>query len=175
MKMKNMPQIIDLTGHLFGRLKVLECAGRYNRRTYWICRCECGCVGKYEGGNLQQGFTTKCRLCRYKFFKRKEAKKLRHQGQSQTIKEWSEELDLAISTIQSRLSRGHSVKKVLFAGQLPPSQGRRITFRGETKSLRQWAQSLSISIQALKMRLNNWTETDALTLPNTRLQRNVTK
>lgn len=164
-----MPQIIDLAGHLFGRLTVVEFAGRYNRRTYWNCRCECGFVGRYEGGNLQQGFTTKCKHCRYKFFKWKEVKKLRHQGQSQTIKEWSEELDLSISTIQSRLSRGHPVKKALFAGQLPqPPQGQRITFCGETKSLRQWAQSLDISRQALKMRLKNWTKTDALTRSNTR-------
>lgn len=163
-----MSQIIDLTGHLFGRLTVLECVGRRNRRTYWTCQCECGYVGEYDGGNLQQGFTTKCRLCRYKFFKRKEVKKLQHQGQSQTIKEWSEELGLSVSTIQSRLSRGCPVKKALFAGQLPqPTQGRRITFRGETKSLRQWAQSLDISRQALKMRLKNWVKIDALTRPST--------
>lgn len=164
-----MSQIIDLTGHLFGQLTVLEFVVRRNRKTYWTCLCECGYVGEYEGGNLQQGFTTKCKLCRYKFFKRKKAKKLQHQGRSQTIKEWSKELGLSVSTIQSRLSRGHPVNKVLFVGQLPqPPQGQRITFRGETKSLRQWAQSLDISRQALKTRLKNWVKIDALTRPNTR-------
>jgi hypothetical protein len=85
-----------------------------------------------------------------------------------TIREWSMELGLPISTIQSRISRGHPMKKVFFPGQLPqPPQGRTITFRGVTRPIRAWADDLEITIQALKMRLDNWTKTEALTRPNT--------
>ena len=162
------PNLIDITGRRFGRLLVIGLAGRFNRRTHWDCRCDCGSIYRYQGGNLQQGFTTQCKHCRYKYFKRREGKKYRYKGESKTIREWSIELGLPISTIQSRIIRGHPMRKVFFPGQLPrPPQGRKITFRGVTKSIREWAADLDISIQALKMRLNNWTRTEALTRPNT--------
>jgi hypothetical protein len=171
-----MPQIIDLTSQLFGRLTVTDFAGRRNRRTYWICRCECGHIGEYEGGNLQQGFTTKCKNCRYKFCKKREGKKLRHQGKTRTIEEWADEIGVSARTIYCRAHRGNPISRVLFPGTLEqPIQGRIITFRGETKTVRQWAASLGISVQALKMRLKNWTKTRALTAPNTWSNNGTTK
>jgi len=167
-----MPQVIDLVGRIFGRLTVIEYAGRYKRRTRWQCRCDCGNISRYDGGNLQQGATTKCKQCRYKFFDRashrRRSIKLRYKGRTQTIKEWSKELDLPVSTIRSRYDHGHPPRKILSTDLLPqPPQGTMITFRGVTLPLKQWADKLGISRQALKRRLVNWPKREALTRPNT--------
>jgi len=37
-----MPPLIDLTGQRFGRLLVLKRAGSKNKRTTWLCQCDCG-------------------------------------------------------------------------------------------------------------------------------------
>lgn len=55
----------DLTGEKFGRLSVLEFAGRRrtkggeSKRT-WMCLCECGTKTTVDAGNLVRGATTSC-------------------------------------------------------------------------------------------------------------------
>lgn len=50
----------DLTGQRFGRLTVLEFAGRKNRHRYWKCRCSCGAVKIIEGSHLKCGKAKSC-------------------------------------------------------------------------------------------------------------------
>lgn len=55
-----MPAFIDLTGHSYGRLKVLvrvENRGRFPR---WLCRCTCGNTAVVGAGDLRSGHTTSC-------------------------------------------------------------------------------------------------------------------
>jgi len=55
-------KVWNLTGMIFGRLKVLErsdkkCVGR---NLYWICVCECGTIKHVCGNNLLLGNTKSC-------------------------------------------------------------------------------------------------------------------
>lgn len=57
-----MPRkMIDLTGRKFGRLTVIENAGRDRHRcVLWRCRCECGCETIVTSSHLISGFTKSC-------------------------------------------------------------------------------------------------------------------
>lgn len=56
-----MSKIIDLTGQRFGRLTALSRAENSNdRRTRWICRCDCGNEVTVIGRNLRSGATKSC-------------------------------------------------------------------------------------------------------------------
>ena len=61
----DMPKIRDLTNEIFGRLRVLEFAGRRrtaggeSKRT-WLCVCECGNEKVVDTGALTTGNTTSC-------------------------------------------------------------------------------------------------------------------
>ncbi len=55
-----MPNFIDLTERRFGRLLVLQRAPNVNKRTYWLCRCDCGKSAIVFSGSLSRGFTQSC-------------------------------------------------------------------------------------------------------------------
>lgn len=51
----------DLTGQRFGKLLVLECAGKPDgRRYYWKCQCDCGNIKIVAGASLTSGNTKSC-------------------------------------------------------------------------------------------------------------------
>ncbi len=52
--------LIDLTGQRFGRLTVLQRAETINKRTRWLCRCDCGEEIIVEAYNLKTGHTQSC-------------------------------------------------------------------------------------------------------------------
>lgn len=59
----NMPKFIDLTGRKFGRLTVIECAGKNKHNQYqWLCECDCEKHTRkvVSGGNLKQGYVRSC-------------------------------------------------------------------------------------------------------------------
>ena len=57
----NVKQIKDLTGQVFGRLIVLEDAGRTKKgAVIWRCQCECGTIKDIKSGSLQSGNTQSC-------------------------------------------------------------------------------------------------------------------
>ena len=57
-----MPKKIDLTGHRFGRLVVLEKTNRQNSQgaQYWKCQCDCGNIVEVITASLNNGHTTSC-------------------------------------------------------------------------------------------------------------------
>lgn len=56
-----MPKFIDMTGWRFGRLFVIEEAGRNKHgRVIWKCICDCGNEKIVEGQSLRTGFTRSC-------------------------------------------------------------------------------------------------------------------
>ena len=56
-----MGKRIDLTGHKFGRLTVLDFYGSDKRReSIWRCQCECGNITNVLGSNLRKGYTKSC-------------------------------------------------------------------------------------------------------------------
>ena len=56
-----MPKKIDLAGQLFGRLTVIEEAGRNKwGKVKWMCRCSCGNYVVVDSGSLRSGNTKSC-------------------------------------------------------------------------------------------------------------------
>lgn len=54
-------QTIDLTGQRFGRLVVLEYAGKDKHRAFlWLCRCDCGEIKVVRASGLRTGHTKSC-------------------------------------------------------------------------------------------------------------------
>jgi len=58
-------QLMDLTGKTFGRLTVIGYAGRLQtekpqRRTMWLCRCQCGTEKAIYASSLVRGLTQSC-------------------------------------------------------------------------------------------------------------------
>lgn len=56
------PRFIDMNGRRFGRLTVVDIAGRQGTQNflYWRCRCECGNVRDVLGTSLRAGLTKSC-------------------------------------------------------------------------------------------------------------------
>jgi hypothetical protein len=55
-----MPKLIDLTGSVYGRLKVISRAKLDKLKPYWKCICECGNEFITSGLNLRCGDTQSC-------------------------------------------------------------------------------------------------------------------
>lgn len=56
-----MPNKLELAGQRFGRLVVLEEAGKDGHRAYmWSCRCDCGETSTVRGSLLKQGRVRSC-------------------------------------------------------------------------------------------------------------------
>jgi len=54
-------RFIDLTGHKYGRLTVLEYQGKRETGGHrWLCKCECGNTKITYGGSLRNGTTQSC-------------------------------------------------------------------------------------------------------------------
>lgn len=51
---------INLIGQRFGRLVVIGEAPRRNKKTYWLCRCDCGIEREFWAGSLRNGITRSC-------------------------------------------------------------------------------------------------------------------
>jgi hypothetical protein len=53
-------KFIDLTGKRFGKLVVIEFSHIARKRTYWLCRCDCGNTTVVVGYSLKNGDTKSC-------------------------------------------------------------------------------------------------------------------
>ena len=61
-----VPRLVDLTGHKFNRLTVLERADDYTspkgyKATKWVCECTCGKIVEVRSCDLRAGKTQSCR------------------------------------------------------------------------------------------------------------------
>lgn len=50
----------DLTGNKYGKLTVINRAANRGRRTYWLCKCECGNTKEVRGDHLTSGKINSC-------------------------------------------------------------------------------------------------------------------
>ena len=55
-----MAKAIDLTGQVFGKLKVIRRIGSKKENALWECLCECGSKCEVTGYNLRSGKTKSC-------------------------------------------------------------------------------------------------------------------
>lgn len=53
-------RFVDLSGKTFGRLLVHNLSAKIDKRTRWVCICECGLESIVQAGNLASGHTTSC-------------------------------------------------------------------------------------------------------------------
>lgn len=53
-------KVIDLVGQQFARLTVLSRAGSQNKKSTWLCRCQCGKEVVVKSDNLKNGNTKSC-------------------------------------------------------------------------------------------------------------------
>lgn len=52
--------MIDISGKIFSRLKVIKFDAIKKRKTYWVCECECGNIVSYRGDLLKNGRRKSC-------------------------------------------------------------------------------------------------------------------
>jgi hypothetical protein len=58
---KPSPRRLDLIGQKFNRLTVIEFDGlNQNKKTKWLCRCECGNITTVVGSQIKNGNTLSC-------------------------------------------------------------------------------------------------------------------
>lgn len=55
-----MGKLIDISGQRFGMLVVFNREESINKRTMWLCRCDCGNEVVVESYNLRSGHTQSC-------------------------------------------------------------------------------------------------------------------
>lgn len=55
-----MPNEIDITGKKFNRWTVIKRVHVYPRRTFWLCRCDCGTERPVEGKHVRYGTSKSC-------------------------------------------------------------------------------------------------------------------
>lgn len=61
----------DRTGDIYGRLTVVEHAGRDHRKKHlWLCKCECGNEKVVVGDNLSSGRSKSCGCLKIEFLSR---------------------------------------------------------------------------------------------------------
>jgi hypothetical protein len=53
-------QVKNLTGQKFGRLLVIKYIKTINKRSYWLCKCDCGNEKEVIGNYLSSGRTKSC-------------------------------------------------------------------------------------------------------------------
>lgn len=101
-----------------------------------------------------------------------QGKRIVHNGQSLTIRQWSDLLGISYSTIAGRLRLGLPVEKVL-AISLRPVRAEKVTTKhllehdGMRLTVCGWAKHIGIANSTLYRRLKNgWSLSDALSLPN---------
>ena len=60
-----MPVALDLTNQRFGNLTAIEKAPSRNKKTYWLCRCDCGNVKEVQTSHLKSGSIKTCGECEF--------------------------------------------------------------------------------------------------------------
>lgn len=55
-----MPKALDLTGQRFGKLIAIQKLPSRNKKTYWLCQCDCGKQTEVQTCHLVDGSTTSC-------------------------------------------------------------------------------------------------------------------
>lgn len=80
-----MPKLIDLTGVRFGRLVIIKRDATKNKRTHWLCECDCGTIKSIGAQNLKHP-NPKCRVSSCGCYQREQARRFATiHGQSQSV------------------------------------------------------------------------------------------
>lgn len=55
-----MSRVIDLAGHIYGRLRVVRRVGSLRNKSLWRCECSCGQSIDVDSNSLREGHTRSC-------------------------------------------------------------------------------------------------------------------
>ena len=77
-----------------------------------------------------------------------------YQGRTQTLTAWCGDLNLPISTIESRIKRGWTPEKAFTKPIGKNAKGIQVTYKGKTQNLSQWATELDVNVRKLIWRIN---------------------
>lgn len=100
----------DLTGLRFGKLLVIEQAGRKNGGILWSCKCDCGNPKDVQATYLTQGKTRSCGCLRGK----RRPQEIMYKGETKRVGMWAKQFGLPTKLILDRINnQGWSVEKAL--------------------------------------------------------------
>lgn len=136
----------DLTGQRFGRLTVVKYVGKQNKRSMWLCKCDCGGETISSCTNLTSGGSTSCGCKRQEVCSSRMKKRNYRHGGSKT----------RLFRIWSGIKTRCLDKNVI---EYPRYGGRGITICDEWKesftSFRDWALSNGYSDELTCDRIDN--------------------
>jgi hypothetical protein len=143
-------------GFKVGKWTLIKDTGqRYNRYVVWEVVCECGYVTTFPGAYLSPSRKPPvCPICGYAHFTAL--------GKTQSVRQWSEETGIPISTLKSRLRKGMDPDEII--SKPKNYQIRLITHDGKTQNMSQWADEIGISREAMRQRLLRMDPEKAVTL-----------
>lgn len=84
---------------------------------------------------------------------KRQAVMLTHNGETLTLREWSERTGIKAGTLASRLQQGWSIERTLTAPTGQRYQGVKLTYNGETLSPREWSERTGIPEATIRRRM----------------------
>ena len=87
-----MKKVIDMVGRRFGRLTVIEEAGRKRKEVTWKCKCDCGNETLVRSSNLLNGTTTSCGCVRKEIARNKAIEQWKDEEYSNKMKDGMKEI-----------------------------------------------------------------------------------
>jgi hypothetical protein len=159
------PRAINIAGLRFGRLTVIEPAGRRRGYITWRCLCDCGNEHIAIGSRLRSGECRSCgchvksALARSNPVEYQAWKRMR-QLQPAVCRRWRESFDSFYGDMGTKPA-GHRLARLDVRKPYQPNNcrwvefRRQITFRRQTRNRSQWARILGVTSECLRQRLSS--------------------
>lgn len=114
---------MDYTGMKFGKFTVIEFSHRDHGHSYYVLECECGTRVTYNAMSLR-GIKPHggCEECNKMYNMSKinaGAEKYEYNGQSHTLREWSEITGIPTRLMRVRKAQGKPIEMMLYPGKIP--------------------------------------------------------
>ena len=168
---EKMPARLDLTGDVYGQLKVVSFAGTVKARSMWNCECQrCGSVKEYALGNLRSGASKQCLECAQGDRLSQKIADTRAYYVWKTHKDlddWCQRWDDYENFLEDM---GHAPEDKTFLVRRYPKRsfcksncywhnrrrhGTVVNIEGHSRSIQEWAEFLRVSRAAIYLRINN--------------------
>jgi hypothetical protein len=149
---------IDLTGKIFGRLKVIGFSHTSNSGcVHWDVICSCGNKAKASTSNLRGNRVRSCGCLTHSIF-------ITIDGKTQSMTQWCKEKGISYDTAWARI---HNYGWTPYDAITTPTETL-VVIDGKSQTLSEWCKEKGININTVHARVNKlgWTPHDAITLPS---------